>query len=44
MPIIIENVVQGSEEWHRLRVGSVGASSIDKIITTKGHERNRNAS
>ncbi len=36
MPIIIENVVQGSEEWHRLRVGSVGASSIDKIITTKG--------
>ncbi len=36
MPIIIADVTQGSDEWHRLRVGSIGASSIDKIITTKG--------
>jgi len=36
MPIIIENMVQGSPEWFSAKAGNVGASSIDKIITTTG--------
>lgn len=36
MPIIITDFEQGSPEWHEARAGSVGASSIDKIITSKG--------
>ena len=35
MPIIID-VLQRSEEWFSLIAGNVGASSVDKIITTKG--------
>ena len=33
---IIRNCSQGSPEWFSLRVGSVGASSISKIITSTG--------
>jgi putative phage-type endonuclease len=36
MPIIIDDIIQGSPEWHKARAGNVGASSIDKIITTTG--------
>lgn len=36
MPIIITDIIQGSPEWHAARAGNVGASSIDKIITTTG--------
>jgi len=35
-PIIINDIVQGSPEWFSAKAGSVGASNIDKIITTKG--------
>lgn len=35
MPIIVE-CEQRSEEWFQACCGNVGASSIDKIITTKG--------
>lgn len=35
MPIIVE-CEQRSEEWFKAICGNVGASSIDKIITTKG--------
>lgn len=34
--IIIDTVLQGSPEWHDLKAGIPGASSFDKIITTKG--------
>lgn len=33
---IIRDIEQGSEEWNKLRIGSVGASSLSKIITSKG--------
>jgi predicted phage-related endonuclease len=33
---IIRGIEQGSEEWNHLRIGSVGASSVSKIVTTKG--------
>ena len=33
---IIRGIDQGSEEWHSLRIGSVGASSLSKIITSTG--------
>ena len=33
---IIINCEQGSDEWKRMRAGNLGASSADKIITTKG--------
>jgi len=33
---IIRGIDQGSPEWFSLRVGSVGASSISKIITSTG--------
>jgi len=36
MPIIITDIIQGSPEWFAAKAGSVGASQIDKIITTKG--------
>jgi hypothetical protein len=36
MPIIIDDIIQGSPEWFTAKAGSVGASSVDKIITTKG--------
>jgi len=36
MPIIIEDITQGSPEWFSAICGNVGASNIDKIITTKG--------
>jgi len=33
---IIKDIEQGTHEWHALRVGSVGASSLSKIITSTG--------
>ncbi len=36
MPIIITEIDQRSPEWFSAICGNVGASSIDKIITTKG--------
>ncbi len=36
MPIIIDSFQQRSEEWVQARCGNPGASSISKIITTKG--------
>ena len=36
MPIIITDIIQNSPEWFAAKAGSVGGSSIDKIITTKG--------
>ena len=36
MPIIISDIQQGSIEWFSACCGSVGASNIDKIVTTKG--------
>jgi len=36
MPIIIDSFQQGSDEWFSAICGNVGASNIDKIITTKG--------
>ena len=35
-PLIIDSYSQRSPEWHLARLGNPGASSIDKIITTKG--------
>ena len=34
--MIIENCEQGSIEWRQLKAGVPGASSFDRIITTKG--------
>lgn len=34
--IIIDDVIQGSDEWHTLRLGNPGASSMNKIITSTG--------
>jgi hypothetical protein len=34
--VIIENCAQGSIEWYQLHAGVPGASSFDRIITTKG--------
>lgn len=36
MSIIITDIEQRSESWFQAICGNVGASSIDKIITTKG--------
>lgn len=36
MPIIITDIEQRSPEWFSAICGNVGASSVDKIITTKG--------
>jgi putative phage-type endonuclease len=36
MPIIIDDITQGSPEWLSAICGNVGASNVDKIITTKG--------
>jgi hypothetical protein len=36
MPIIITDFKQGEPEWFSAKAGSVGASSIDKIITAAG--------
>lgn len=36
MSIIITDFEQGSDEWMKARVGSPGASSISKIITSTG--------
>jgi len=33
---VIRDISQGSDEWFQLRVGSVGASSVSKIITSTG--------
>jgi len=42
MPIIIDDILQGSPEWMTLRLGNPGGGSISKIITTKG-ERSKSA-
>lgn len=34
--MIAVDVVQGSAEWHKFRIGIPTASNFDKIITTKG--------
>ena len=34
--IIVDDILQGSPEWFSLKCGTPGASSFDKIITTKG--------
>ena len=34
--IIIDNIEQLSEQWFKLRAGNPGASSFDKIVTSKG--------
>jgi putative phage-type endonuclease len=34
--IIIDDIEQGTDEWHALRVGNPGASGMDKIITSQG--------
>ena len=36
MPIIVTDIQQGSPEWFQACCGNVGASNIDKIVTTKG--------
>lgn len=36
MPIIITDIQQRSDAWFQAICGNVGASSVDKIITTKG--------
>ena len=36
MPIIITDIEQRSDAWFQAICGNVGASSVDKIITTKG--------
>jgi putative phage-type endonuclease len=36
MPIILNDIIQGSPEWFALKAGNVGASNIDKIITSTG--------
>lgn len=36
MPIIVTDFEQNSPEWFAAKAGSVGASNIDKIITTDG--------
>lgn len=33
---IVRDIIQGSQEWDDLRTGSVGASSLSKIITSTG--------
>lgn len=35
-PIIIRDIEQGSDSWHKMRVGNPGASNLDKIITSAG--------
>jgi len=34
--IIVDNIEQLSEQWFKLRAGNPGASSFDKIVTSKG--------
>jgi len=34
--IIVDDIIQGSDEWFRLRLGNPGASNIDKVITADG--------
>lgn len=36
MPIILTDIIQTSPEWFAACCGNVGASNIDKIVTTKG--------
>jgi len=36
MPIVIRDIPQGSELWHKMRVGNPGASSFDNVITSTG--------
>jgi len=38
VPIIIDSYSQGSPEWFEAKLGNPGASSISKIITTKGEK------
>lgn len=34
--IIVDDIEQGTPEWHELRIGNPGASSLDKVITSTG--------
>ena len=36
MPVIITEIKQGTPDWFAACCGNVGASNIDKIVTTKG--------
>jgi hypothetical protein len=38
-PEIIETCEQGSEDWHKLRLASIGGSSISKITAKGGKQR-----
>lgn len=40
--IIVDDFLQGSDSWLKARLGNPGASSVSKIITTKG-ERSKQA-
>lgn len=42
MPIIINDIPQGTPEWMDLRLGNPGASNASKILTTRG-ERSKQA-
>ena len=34
--IIVDDIDQGAEAWHQLRIGNPGASSFKRIVTTTG--------
>lgn len=34
--IIVDDILQGSDEWHKEKLGKVSASNADKIITSTG--------
>ena len=42
MPEIIRDIPQGSEEWQRLRVGSIGGTGLDAVLS-KGQGKTRQA-
>lgn len=34
--IIVDDIIQGSSQWHELRIGNPGGSSMNRIVTTRG--------
>ncbi|MFH1637860.1 MAG: exonuclease, partial [Candidatus Woesearchaeota archaeon] len=34
--IVLSDIIQGSEQWFKAKLGIPGSSSFDKIITTTG--------
>ena len=40
---VVRSCIQGSEEWQTLRLGSIGASSLSKIITSTGKKSTQRA-